>query len=96
MPTADALAVGLGRWVEGAVWVGTVELLPGTMKVADMLADNPGDWLFHCHVADHMANGMFALVTVYPKGNPGASTSSTKAFLGFPPPRTSTVQTSGN
>jgi manganese oxidase len=64
----------------------TVELLPGSMKVADMVADNPGEWLFHCHVAEHMANGMFALVTVYPKGQPAASLSPNKAFLGFPPP----------
>ena len=31
-----------------------LELLPGTMITADMLADNPGEWLFHCHVADHI------------------------------------------
>lgn len=35
-----------------------VELLPASMKVADMLADNPGTWLFHCHVADHITAGM--------------------------------------
>ena len=45
----------------------TVELLPASMKVADMVADNPGSWLFHCHVADHMTEGMFARMTVYPK-----------------------------
>lgn len=36
-----------------------VELLPGSMKVADMKADNPGTWMFHCHVADHMMAGMY-------------------------------------
>jgi len=46
-----------------------VELLPASMKVADMVADNPGSWLFHCHVADHMTEGMFARVTVHPKGS---------------------------
>jgi hypothetical protein len=51
-----------------------------------MVPDNPGDWLFHCHVAEHMAGGMFARVTVFPKGKPGASTAPEKAFLGFPPP----------
>lgn len=35
-----------------------VELLPASMKVADMRADNPGIWLFHCHVNDHMQAGM--------------------------------------
>jgi FtsP/CotA-like multicopper oxidase with cupredoxin domain/uncharacterized protein YceK len=35
-----------------------VSLLPGTMITADMTPDNPGIWLFHCHVADHIAAGM--------------------------------------
>jgi hypothetical protein len=78
---------------EGVRRTDTVELLPGSMKVADMVADNPGDWLFHCHVATHMASGMFALVTVYPKDKPLASTSPTRAFLGFPLPRPANVLT---
>jgi FtsP/CotA-like multicopper oxidase with cupredoxin domain len=41
-----------------------LELLPGSMKVADMAVDNPGTWLFHCHVNDHIVAGMQALVTV--------------------------------
>jgi FtsP/CotA-like multicopper oxidase with cupredoxin domain len=35
-----------------------VELLPASMKVADMRADNPGIWLYHCHVDDHVKAGM--------------------------------------
>ena len=35
-----------------------LELLPASMKVADMRADNPGIWLFHCHVSDHVKAGM--------------------------------------
>ena len=27
-----------------------IELLPGSMATVDMLADNPGTWMFHCHV----------------------------------------------
>jgi FtsP/CotA-like multicopper oxidase with cupredoxin domain len=42
-----------------------VELLPGSMATADMLADNPGTWMVHCHVADHMEAGMMAAYTVY-------------------------------
>ncbi len=61
-----------------------VELLPGTMKVADMVADNPGQWLFHCHVAEIMANGMFARVTVFPTNTPGVSRAPEKAFFGLP------------
>jgi hypothetical protein len=26
--------------------------------------DNPGTWLFHCHVNDHMMGGMATLFTV--------------------------------
>lgn len=44
-----------------------VELLPGSMKVADMKADNPGTWMLHCHVADHMMGGMYALFVINPK-----------------------------
>ena len=77
---------GLRVIEEGARRTDTVELLPGSMKVADLVADNPGGWLFHCHVAEHMDNGMFALVTVYPKDKPIASRAATNAFLGFPAP----------
>src|SRR4051812_8875676 len=57
-----------------------VELLPATMKVADMLADNPGSWLMHCHVSEHMQEGMFASVVVHPKNSSRAPLS---AFLGL-------------
>jgi len=42
-----------------------IELLPGSMKTVDMLADNPGTWMFHCHVNDHMESGMMAVYTIY-------------------------------
>jgi len=41
-----------------------VELLPASMATADMVADNPGTWMFHCHVADHMESGMMATYTI--------------------------------
>ena len=43
-----------------------IELLPGSMATADMLADNPGTWLLHCHVADHIHAGMLATFTIEP------------------------------
>ena len=43
-----------------------VELFPGSMATADMLADNPGTWLLHCHVADHLDGGMMATYTIAP------------------------------
>jgi hypothetical protein len=42
-----------------------IELLPGSMQTVDMLADNPGTWMFHCHVEDHMEAGMMAVYTIY-------------------------------
>ena len=41
-----------------------LELLPGSMKVADMTARTPGTWLFHCHVNDHITAGMSAKFNV--------------------------------
>ncbi|WP_423747526.1 multicopper oxidase domain-containing protein [Haladaptatus sp. SPP-AMP-3] len=29
----------------------------------DFLADNPGDWLFHCHNLYHLGAGMSRVVT---------------------------------
>jgi FtsP/CotA-like multicopper oxidase with cupredoxin domain len=42
-----------------------IELLPGSMVAVDMVADNPGTWLFHCQVSDHMESGMMAVYTIY-------------------------------
>jgi FtsP/CotA-like multicopper oxidase with cupredoxin domain len=61
------------HWHGKTVAVGTpakrtdvVELLPGSMITADMLADNPGEWLYHCHVADHIDAGMIATYRILP------------------------------
>jgi hypothetical protein len=42
------------------------ELLPMSMKVADMVPDNPGIWLYHCHVNEHIKAGMIARYKVLP------------------------------
>lgn len=41
-------------------------LLPMAMVIADMVPDNPGTWLVHCHVAPHLNAGMQARFTVEP------------------------------
>lgn len=43
-----------------------IELSPAQMVTADMIPDDPGTWLFHCHVADHMDAGMSAFYQVLP------------------------------
>jgi manganese oxidase len=44
----------------------TLSLGPMMMMVADMVPDNPGTWLFHCHVNEHFDNGMYSLFKVTP------------------------------
>nr|KAF6435569.1 hephaestin [Rousettus aegyptiacus] len=41
-----------------------VDLFPGTFEVVEMVASNPGTWLMHCHVTDHVHAGMETLFTV--------------------------------
>jgi len=43
-----------------------VQLLPGMMMTSNMTADNPGVWLFHCHVNDHISAGMQTRFRVLP------------------------------
>lgn len=41
-----------------------IELLPASMATVDMNADNPGTWMYHCHVADHLDAGMVTTYTI--------------------------------
>jgi FtsP/CotA-like multicopper oxidase with cupredoxin domain len=43
-----------------------LSLLPMGMIVADMVPDNPGVWLFHCHVGPHLDAGMVTRYEVLP------------------------------
>jgi manganese oxidase len=44
-----------------------VMLTPMMSAVADMVPDNPGIWLFHCHMPGHFGAGMYARFTVLPR-----------------------------
>ena len=48
-----------------------VSLLPATMVTADMTPDDPGTWLFHCHVNDHITAGMLVRYRVIGADNAG-------------------------
>jgi FtsP/CotA-like multicopper oxidase with cupredoxin domain len=52
--------------LESGIRNDVVELLPASLKVADMVPDNPGTWLYHCHVNDHIDAGMLARFMVTP------------------------------
>jgi len=43
-----------------------VTLLPAEMRTVDMVPDDPGIWLYHCHIEEHMDMGMSALYKVEP------------------------------
>jgi len=36
----------------------TTDVPVGAVRVFDVLADNPGDWAFHCHKSHHTMNAM--------------------------------------
>jgi len=42
------------------------EILPAATKTFDLVVDNPGTWLFHCHVNDHIAAGMMTKLRIVP------------------------------
>lgn len=40
-------------------WPETTTLVPvGAVRVIEFIADNPGDWAFHCHMTHHVMNQM--------------------------------------
>jgi FtsP/CotA-like multicopper oxidase with cupredoxin domain len=49
-----------GGWVpETAQWPETTIDAPvGAIRAIDLVADNPGDWAFHCHKSHHTMNAM--------------------------------------
>ena len=48
----------------GNEWGDTVLIDPRTRTEIAFVADNPGDWMLHCHVLEHQATGMMATVRV--------------------------------
>lgn len=39
-------------------WADSQILAPSTTCTIEYVEDNPGDWIYHCHVTDHMMGGM--------------------------------------
>jgi FtsP/CotA-like multicopper oxidase with cupredoxin domain len=53
-----------GKEVLPRQWGDTVLLDPDSRAEIAFVADNPGDWMLHCHVLEHQATGMMAVVRV--------------------------------
>jgi FtsP/CotA-like multicopper oxidase with cupredoxin domain len=45
-------------------WQDTVLLNPRERLEIAFVADNPGDWMFHCHILEHQAGGMMGVFRV--------------------------------
>jgi len=45
-------------------WQDTVLLGPRESADIAVVADNPGDWMLHCHVLEHQAGGMMSVIRV--------------------------------
>jgi FtsP/CotA-like multicopper oxidase with cupredoxin domain len=45
-------------------WADTVLVPPKEAVDIAFVADNPGDWMLHCHVTDHQVSGMMAILRI--------------------------------
>lgn len=45
-------------------WQDTVLLAPRERADIAFVADNPGDWMFHCHILEHQLGGMMGVIRV--------------------------------
>ena len=45
-------------------WRDTILMPPRESAEIAFVADNPGDWMFHCHVTDHQEAGMMSVIRI--------------------------------
>ncbi|XP_068187172.1 ferroxidase HEPHL1-like [Antennarius striatus] len=57
------------------------DLFPGTFQTVEMVAGNPGTWLLHCHVTDHILAGMETVFTIQPRSEAPGTEGSIKLLL---------------
>jgi FtsP/CotA-like multicopper oxidase with cupredoxin domain len=53
-----------GRTTRRHEWQDTVLMAPHERVDVAFVADNPGDWMFHCHILEHQAAGMMGVIRV--------------------------------
>jgi len=53
-----------GRTTHYQEWQDTVLRAPHEGVDIAFVADNPGDWMFHCHILEHQAAGMMGVIRV--------------------------------
>jgi FtsP/CotA-like multicopper oxidase with cupredoxin domain len=55
-----------GQPTQHREWRDTVLMAPEERVEIAFVADNPGDWMFHCHILEHQAAGMMGIIRVDP------------------------------
>jgi FtsP/CotA-like multicopper oxidase with cupredoxin domain len=53
-----------GRRTKYQTWRDTVLIPPRERAEVAFVADNPGDWMFHCHILAHQDGGMMSVIRV--------------------------------
>jgi len=53
-----------GRSAPHREWRDTVLLAPRERAEIAFVADNPGGWMFHCHILEHQDAGMMAVIRI--------------------------------
>jgi len=53
-----------GSAVPHRQWADTVLVPPKETVEVAFVADNPGDWMLHCHVTDHQVSGMMTILRI--------------------------------
>ncbi len=65
MPQAISSRLQNGRVVSTAIKKDTVIIARDQYVVIAFLADNPGYWFMHCHVEEHLLDGMAVVIQEY-------------------------------
>lgn len=53
-----------GKAVPHHQWADTVMMAPREVVEIAFVADNPGDWMLHCHVTDHQTAGLMTVLRI--------------------------------
>jgi FtsP/CotA-like multicopper oxidase with cupredoxin domain len=53
-----------GRPTPHREWRDTVLMSPHESADIAFVADNPGNWMIHCHILEHQASGMMGVIRV--------------------------------
>lgn len=62
----DGVAAPDGSCPAGTLPTDNVALAPAQGTTIEFVEDNPGQWMYHCHILDHVNDGMYAFYDALP------------------------------